>query len=131
MLFRSVVPRDELLARVREASPVYTHKELVLGGTPQRSVKLVKNFDGGLSPVQATERQKFPSPLGRGVSHGIPRYQDYGQGGDNYTELLIGQQVPPGDHGTHWGAGGGMGSSGPEARAYARNNVVAHARFDT
>jgi len=128
---RDAVSRSELLARVKERSPVYTHKEIVLGGTPQRSVELVENIDGGLSAVQATERQKMPSPLGRGISHGIPRYQDYGQGGENYTELLVGQPVPPGEHGTHWGAGGGMGSSGPEARSYARDNVVAHARFDT
>ena len=107
---RDVVPRSELLARVKEQSPVYTHGEVVLGGRPQR------NRRG--DPVDAQEQA---SPLGQGVSHGDPLYSGYSQGGKDYTEILLTQ---PGQSGlgfdSHW-AGTGK----------AQDAAVAHARFDT
>lgn len=69
---RDVVQRDDLLARVREASPVYTHKEVVLGGSPES--------DTAFSRSQFA-KSRSPSPIGKGVAHGEPMYQNYGQGG--------------------------------------------------
>ena len=138
---RDVVPRSELLAQVKERSPVYTHREVVLGGKPP----IGRVPTGGTASYYdaATDTsvrlpdptrpepvyQRSASPIGDGVSHGDPRYQNYGQGGKDYTELLLGQPVAPGEYHSHWGSG--MWSTGPEARNYARNNIVAHARFDT
>ena len=138
---RDVVPRSELLAQVKERSPVYTHREVVLGGKPP----IGRVPTGGTASYYdaATDTsvrlpdptrpepvyQRSASPIGDGVSHGDPRYQNYGQGGEDYTELLLGQPVAPGEYNSHWGSG--MLSTGPEARNYARNNIVAHARFDT
>ena len=130
---RDVVPRSELLAQVKERSPVYTHREVVLGGRPpvikdQPHYSLV-NFEGAPLREDVPAYQKSSSALGGGVSHAKPRYENYGQGGEDYTELLLGQPVAPGEYHSHWGSG--MWSTGPEARNYARNNIVAHARFDT
>jgi hypothetical protein len=123
---RDVIPRSELLARVQERSPVYTHKEIVLGGRPPQDMSPADD-DG--SPLRRYIRQPLPSAIGEGVSHANPKYDKYGHGGEDYTELLLGQPEAPGEYNSHWG--GGMMSSGPEARNYARNNIVAHARFDT
>jgi len=108
-----VIPRQDLLDRVRERSPVFTHGEVVLGGRPVRSGPL---FD-------IAEWQDTPSALGRGVSHGVARYGDYGQGGGDYSELLLLQPGAGGNQfGSHW-----AGQSGaPQA-----SDAVAHARFDT
>jgi hypothetical protein len=78
---RAAVPRDELLARVREASPVYTHKEVVLGGDPP------VGLGGGERSGPAY--QDAPSPLGQGVFHGDPRFERFSQGGSDYTERLL------------------------------------------
>lgn len=126
---RDVVPREELLGAVRERSPVYTHKELVLGGAPQK--QFVPEYYVGENPSLAGDLvpayQQRASDLGKGVSHGTPRYKPYGQGGDNYGELLL---LQPGakkaDFGNHWTnieVGG--------ARSQTADDAVAHARFDT
>lgn len=121
---RSVVPREELLSAVRERSPVYTHGELLLQGKMEpRPLIRPEGFFLGASPGQLTGMR----PLGRGVPVGDTKFQDYGQGGDNYGELLL---VQPGADGTafgsHWNAlPGGM------LRARAANSAVAHARYDT
>lgn len=128
---RDVVPRDELLAAVRERSPVYTHKEVVLGGKPQQGVEIHESEDGGFRmPVLAIDRQQTTSPLGAGVSHGQPKYENYGQGGDDYSEVLLIQpgQVA-GDYGNHWKLGRMAGS--PEVELAADRGAVAHLRFDT
>jgi hypothetical protein len=119
---RDVVPREELLARVKERSPVYTHGEMVLGETgpvykDQPHHSLVG--PGGhplLDDVPAY--QEGPSRLGRGVRHGTPKFSEYGQGGQDYKELLL-IQPGAGDNAfsTHWG--------GPA------KDTVAHARLDT
>ena len=134
---RAVVPRSELLARVQERSPVYTHGEVVLGGRPAQQTKLDH------TPEQiAWLRQEYPNqnwtakeyrqpvldseplPLGKfdGVSHGNTKYEDYGQGGEEYSELLL---VQPGarsaEYGNHW--------RGLDVEGAA--DAVAHARFDT
>jgi hypothetical protein len=118
---RDAVPREELLARVKERSPVYTHGEVVLGGRPQRGVEPVENDAGGTSLVNSIERQEAASRIGRGGSHGEAMYSGYGQGGSDYTELLLTQ---PGHSGlgfdSHW-----AGTGKPQDQA------VAHARFDT
>lgn len=127
---RDVVPREELLARVKERSPVYTHGEVILGGRPQMKSVVREPFAEGTDPefqvsvpvvVRAPDYQ-FPdtgevSRLGQGVSHGEPKYQTYGQGGDDYAELLLTQPRVGGDYGSHW--------SGDT------KDAVAHARFDT
>jgi hypothetical protein len=129
---RDVVPRDELLARVREASPVYTHGEVVLGGRPQtkQAESLLRELDespappGGLAGDGMLTRPDYQFPdtgeasrLGRGVSHGKPRYESYGQGGQDYAELLLTQPRVGDNYGSHWGDD--------------TKDVVAHARFDT
>ena len=114
---RDAVSRSELLARVKERSPVYTHKEIVLGGTPQATSGYVRDKLAVGSP----------SPLGAGGPHGDAVYGDYSQGGKDYTELLVGQPTVAGEYGSHWG----RGSAKPAAKQYERNNIIAHARFDT
>jgi hypothetical protein len=126
---RDVVPREELLGAVRERSPVYTHKEVVLGGKPQTSTRAehVTEFQDG---QKVGEREQFiekpvlqnnASALGGGVAHGDPIYKPYGQGGKDYTEVLL---VQPGAYGpdfdSHW-------SHSPAPRA---DEAVAHARYD-
>lgn len=107
---RDVVPRDELLAAVRERSPVYTHGEVLLNDATGSTANDI---------VRAYERIPSPQPIGKGQFSGLPKYQSYGQGGDDYTEILLTQ---PGagltsDFGNHWS------NVAPDA--------VAHARFDT
>jgi hypothetical protein len=114
---RDAVSRSELLARVKERSPVYTHKEIVLGGTPQDTSGYVRDKLAVGSP----------SPLGAGGPHGDAVYGDYSQGGKDYTELLVGQPTVAGEYGSHWG----RGSAKPAAKQYERNNIIAHARYDT
>jgi hypothetical protein len=104
---RDVVPREELLARVREASPVYTHGEVVL-----RDPEMSSAWDdlGDSKPAAGSAR------IGQGTPSGVPQYADYGHGGQDYTEILLTQPGARGpDFGSHW-------SGHPEA--------VAHARFD-
>ncbi len=118
---RDVVPRSEILAAVKERSPVYTHREVVLGGRPQTGVEPVETEAGGKSLVRSIDRQEDASRLGEGVSHGDPMYSEYSQGGRDYTEVLLTQ---PGHSGlgfnSHW-----SGTGKPQDQA------VAHARFDT
>lgn len=131
---RDLVPRDELLGAVRERSPVYTHGEVVLGGRPQ--VQHVPTGGSNYRYDSATDTTvRLPDPtrpvpdyqnpdtgdvsrIGMGVSHGEPKYREYGQGGEDYTELLLhqpGQTLP--DYGSHWDSD--------------TKNAVAHARYDT
>lgn len=118
---RDVVPREELLGAVRERSPVYTHGELVLGGTPPKRPAAPDGSEGDYD-VPVSVRQKRASRLGTGVSHGEPRYADYGQGGSDYSELLLTQRRAFGDDfGSHW----------TNANAPGAHNAVAHARYDT
>jgi hypothetical protein len=93
---RDVVPRSELLARVKERSPVYTHKEVVLGGDPpQQGAWHYDEFgpDGSVVTPGGVRTgpvyQDAPSPLGQGVSHGQPRFGRFSQGGSEYTERLL------------------------------------------
>jgi hypothetical protein len=114
---RDVVPREELLGAVRERSPVYTHSEAVLGGRPPTApVSTNPAFSDQIEPVYEN-----PSYLGAGRPHGEPRWADHGQGGEDYTELLL---LQPGQNGlgfgSHW-----SGTGTPVDQA------VAHARFDT
>jgi hypothetical protein len=131
---RDVISRDELLARVRERSPVYTHKEVVLGGTPPRlyDTELVFNNQGVGVPteLQADDFAEAPSRLGSQEVHGWPKYKPYGQGGDAYTELLLLQPNSPGqEFGNHWRLGRYAAFSAVDRAASER--AVAHARFDT
>lgn len=106
---RDVVPREDLLAAVKERSPVYTHSEALFGGSPESVAS--GRFANGARGF-ASER------LGAGVSQGVTKYHDYGHGGDDYTELLLVQPGADGKtFGTHWA------ERHPEA--------VAHARYDT
>jgi hypothetical protein len=116
---RDVVPREELLARVKERSPVYTHKEVVLADTPP--METIPGAFGGLPHYQDEA-----SAIGRGIAHGDPKYQDYGQGGRDYTEILLTQPGArsAGDYGNHWGQAATQATS-------ANRDAVAHARFDT
>ena len=119
---RNVVPRDELLAAVRERSPVFTHKEVVLGGSPESVFKQagpVPGLGGTFNPVH----QSQASVIGHGVSHGYPKYKEYGQGGDNYSEVLLLQPGAKGDEfGSHWGG---------HPQVQGTNQAVAHLRYDT
>lgn len=119
------IPRQDLLDAVKERSPVYTHKEVVLGGKPQHVFQ--PEYYVGETPSLAGDMiadfQRRPSPLGQGVSHGVARYGDYGQGGDNYGEVLLLQPNALGEQfASHW-----HGQSG----APGVRSAVAHARFDT
>ena len=144
---RDVVPRDELLAAVKERSPVYTHREVVLGGRPQQEEVVRYQVRGpdedgfGLAPRPAGRApvyQPSPSPLGSGVSHGEANFERYGQGGENYGELIV---LSPEARQAGWGENvhhfhqdyPGMGSRAmsPEVRRGLANEGVAHARFDT
>ena len=126
---RDVVPRQEILAAVKERSPVYTHKEVVLGGRPQYIKDVphtVLDDDARTFPFDVEDVQPSPAVIGRGVSHGDPKYEPYGQGGKDYTEVLLLQPGADGSQfGSHWhyaGPGAPVPEGGPEA--------VAHARFD-
>jgi hypothetical protein len=122
---RDVVPREELLARVRERSPVYTHKEVVLGGRgpaikDQPHYSLV-DFGGAPLLEDVPAYQDKASKIGHGLAHGDPQYASYSQGGDDYAEVLLVQPGASGlgNYGNHW-----RGTPGTE-------DAVAHARFDT
>lgn len=114
---RTTVPRDELLAAVRERSPLFTHKETVLTDLPPRKA-----------------RQTKPSPIGRGIRHGDPRFTDVSPGVEDHKEIIISEpenwrSVPNPDgsyrfegfrppFNNHWDAPGIPG--GPMAVAHAR-----------
>lgn len=141
---RDVVPKAELLAAVKERSPVYTHGEVVLGGAPQTASRwamagsdLPVAFRGtdaeklaaGFVVRKSPEYQRQASPLGGGVSHGEAKYEGYGQGGEDYTELLLTQRPrPDAEYGNHWA---GIDSPSSAVRVAAEDGAVAHARFDT
>ena len=141
---RDVVPREELLARVKERSPVYTHTEVVLGGSPQteqrRAYVPVPGHAGltqaGMAGVN--DYQQSPSSLGRGVSHGEAAFERYGQGGDQYGEIVLlspeARQAGWGRDVTHhfhkdYPAMKGRAMS-PEVRDALTGGGAAHARFD-
>lgn len=140
---RDVVPREELLARVREASPVYTHKEVVLGGAPTTQETFLHGTygaDGELIKAPRTEALPFhqdaPSNLGAGVAHGAPRFEQYGQGGENYSELLLidpdkPARMLPAPHHFHKDYPGAFLDTGRANKEAASYGTVAHARFDT
>jgi hypothetical protein len=129
---RGVVPRDELLARVKQRSPVYTHKEVVLTDNPPN--RQVYHYDitdpagDVVSPARYGDMpyyQDEASPLGRGWAHGDTKYADYSQDGDDYTEILLTQPgARSGEYGNHW-----RGAS--TSYTDAAEDAVAHARFDT
>ena len=141
---RLVVPKAELLAAVKERSPVYTHREIVLGGTPQTESRwamvgsdLPVEFRGtdeekiaaGFVRRQSPIYQRESSPLGSGVSHGGAKYEGYGQGGKDYAELLLTQRPRlNSEYGNHWD---GIDSPSSAVRVAAEDGAVAHARFDT
>ena len=108
---RTAVPREELLRAVQERSPLYTHGEVVLA-------------ENGPIADGIPEYQESASTIGQGVMHGDPKYKDFGQGGENYTEILLAQ---PGarnfDYGNHW-------TDAATNSTYANLDAVAHARFD-
>jgi hypothetical protein len=117
---RPAVSREELLQAVKERSPVYTHKEVVLGGNPP---KITEEPSYESPDSYSLERKSFPvhednpSALGSGAVHGQPQYQKYGQGGDDYTEVLLLQpNAGERDFSNHWSGKG--------------RDAVAHARFD-
>ena len=85
---REVVPRQEILDAVRQRSPVHTHKEVVLGGNPPTRPAAPDGSEGDYD-VPVRVRQRSPSPLGQGVSHGQPRFDRFSQGGSEYTERLL------------------------------------------
>lgn len=121
---RDVVPQEELLAAVRERSPVFTHGEMLLQGRmePRPLVRPAGDVMG-VPGSQLTGMR----PLGRGVAVGDPKYSDYGQGGDSYGELLLIQPGADGQaFGSHWGA-----LPGGTLRTRAADSAVAHARYDT
>jgi len=128
---RDVVPREELLEAVRQRSPVYTHREALLGGNPPTQfrpdyyVGETPSFAGETVPVY----QRNASPLGSGRSHGEPKYEEYGQGGEDYSELLLMQPTPiQGEYGSHWAH---VGQPYTDVRVHSGDSVVAHARYDT
>jgi hypothetical protein len=99
---RDVVPRGELLARVKERSPVYTHQELLLQKTDQP-------YATGAS---ALGRASAPYAAGD--------YEMYGQGGKDYSELLV---LQPG--------AASSGFDSPHFSGALSQDAVAHARYDT
>lgn len=134
---RDVVPRSEILAAVKERSPVYTHREVVLGGRPQQIAAVDRHGNnaeellgpGGAWDEKPKDYQRPASPIGHGVSHGEPRYEEYGQGGDDYAELLIMQpESAGGNFGSHWSQ---VGQPYSDVRVKSGDHAVAHARFDT
>jgi hypothetical protein len=116
---RPAVPKEELLQAVKERSPVYTHKEVVLADTPP--METIPGAFGGLPHYQDEA-----SAIGRGIAHGDPKYQDYGQGGRDYTEILLTQPGArsAGEYSNHWGQAATQATS-------ANRDAVAHARYDT
>jgi hypothetical protein len=140
---RDVVPREELLARVKERSPVYTHKEVVLGGNPPtQSVWHYETTDPSgqvVTPGQYRDlpvTQGEPSPLAGGVAHGMPRFETYGQGGEKYSELLLVDPANPArelpkPHHFDTDYPGDFLDASRETRRAASAGTVAHARYDT
>jgi hypothetical protein len=141
---RDVVPREELLARVKERSPVYTHREVVLGGAPQteqRRAYVPVPGHAGLTQAgmaRVNDYQQSPSSLGRGVSHGEAAFEHYGQGGDQYGEIVL---LSPEARQAGWGqnvhhfhkdypAMRGRAMS-PEVRDALTGGGAAHARLGT
>jgi hypothetical protein len=127
---RDVVPRDELLRQVKERSPVYTHKEVVLSDDvpviQERGYAPVPG-GGGLTYMadRVLDYQDEASRLGEGRAHGDPKYATYGQGGDRYTEILLTQPgARAGEYGNHW-------RRAATSSTDAAEDAVAHARFDT
>jgi hypothetical protein len=118
---RPAVSREELLQAVKERSPVYTHKEVVLtDGGPvikdQPHYSLI-DFDGKPLLDDIPVYQDAASSIGRGIKHGDPKYGDYSQGGKDYTEVLLLQpNAGERDFSNHWSGNG--------------NDAVAHARYD-
>jgi len=123
---RDVVPREEILRRVQQLSPVYTHKETILGGRPvMEYVPGAYNYEDD-TPHMVAVRGGAPSPIGQGRSVASPQYADYGQGGSDYAELLLLQPGARGsDFNSHWR--GGYGGTYPRGA----DSAVAHARYDT
>ena len=116
---RPAVSREELLQAVKERSPVYTHKEVVLADEPP--MEAIPGAFGGLPHYQDEA-----SAIGRGIAHGDPKYKDYGQGGGGYTEILLTQPGArsAGEYNNHWGQAATQATN-------ANKDAVAHARFDT
>ena len=140
---RDVVPRSELLARVQERSPVYTHKEVVLGGNPPTQSVWHYDITGPagetVEPGQYRDlpfHQGEPSPIAGGVAHGMPRFENYGQGGEKYSELLLvdpanpARELPKPHHFSTDYPGDFLDAS-RETRRAASAGTVAHARYDT
>jgi hypothetical protein len=129
---RPAVSREELLQAVKERSPVYTHKEVVLTNSPPTErVYLHEETapDGSIvTPARYGDLpayQEEASALGGGYAHGDTKYADYGQGGNDYTEILLTQPgAGANDYGNHW-RNAATSSTG------AGKDAVAHARFDT
>jgi hypothetical protein len=140
---RDVVPREELLTRVKERSPVYTHEEVVLGGSPPRQETLLHGEFGPKGEVERAPRyeslpvhQDQPSPIGGGVSHGMPRFEQYGHGGGDYSELLLVDpekpaRMLPSPHHFHKDYPGEFLDTSRGNKEAASYGTVAHARFDT
>jgi len=82
---RTVVPREELLAAVRERSPVFTNKNVILGGNATRSTMAYQP-----DPVTAK-----PVPIGGDGRHGKPVWEAYGLQGPEYKERLLLQPEDP------------------------------------
>jgi hypothetical protein len=176
-----VIPRQDLLDRVLQTSPVHTHKELLLkespntypttaGGmadlaqryySPGSLVRSYGDYDKVLGfnrnsespwewgvtviasdargnplpgarsrthstpPSELEVRDWFakslpgePKPIGSGEVVSGPKYQAYGQGGKDYTEMLLSQPMKAeAEFGSHW--------------SDIDSGAVAHARFDT
>jgi hypothetical protein len=129
---RDVMPREELLTRVKERSPVYTHKEVVLADElPTVTLideDVLRRSKGGITQsetITLPQYQEEASPLGRGIGHGDPKYQAFGQGGTGYTELLLAQPgARAGEYGNHW-------RNAATQYVDAAEDAVAHARYDT
>jgi hypothetical protein len=137
---RPAVSREELLQAVKERSPVYTHKEVVLGGNPAATETPpvyespdVFSFNPTIDPVHSDA----PSPIGSGVSHGRPRFENYGQGGERYSELLLidpsnpARDLPHPHHFHPDYPGNPLDVASKETRRAAAAGTVGHARFDT
>jgi hypothetical protein len=127
---RDLVPREEILARVKERSPVYTHKEVVLADDVpvirERGYAPVPGGDGlTYMADRVLDYQDEASRLGAGRAHGDPKYATYGQGGDRYTEILLTQPgARAGEYGNHW-------RRAATSSTDAAEDAVAHARSDT
>lgn len=107
------ISRQDLLDLIQQHSPAYTHREIVLGGRPQMGGPL---FD-------VPEYQGSASRIGEGRGHGMTRYGDYSQGGQDYGELLLLQPGAKGiEFGSHWGG---------HPQVPGTSQAVAHARYDT